>query len=238
MERLYAGTSGWAYAAWKPEFYPPKTPSKKFLEYYASRLNTVEVNFTFRQRLRATTAQNWIAATPPTFEFSFKANQLITHIKRLKECREEVRQFLQSLDPFREAAKLGVVLFQLPPFLKSDMALLDEFLACVPRAYRSAIEFRHPSWFTNEVFARMRECNVALCVAESEKLVCPDVETADFAYYRFRQGDYTPEQRKELKKRVEQARGDVFAYFKHEETPAGAFYAEELLGKRVQDARA
>src|SRR5215470_7028750 len=113
MERLHAGTSGWAYAAWKPEFYPPKTPSKKFLEYYATRLNTVEVNFTFRQRLRATLAQNWITATPPSFAFSFKANQLITHIKRLKECREEVQQFLQSLDPFREAAKLGVVLFQL-----------------------------------------------------------------------------------------------------------------------------
>jgi uncharacterized protein YecE (DUF72 family) len=237
MERLYAGTSGWAYAAWKPEFYPPKTPPKKFLAYYASRLNTVEVNFTFRRRLTAAIAQSWIATTPANFLFSFKAHQAITHYKRLRDSRESVMGFLQSLDPFRETARLGVVLFQLPPNLKADGALLDEFLAGLPGNYRFAIEFRHPSWFDNGFFARMRERNVALCVAESEKLVAPDVETADFAYYRFRQGEYTPTQRRTLAARVTQARGEVFVYFKHEESAAGALYAEELL-RRVRESRA
>ncbi len=237
MERLYAGTSGWAYAAWKPEFYPPKTPAKKFLEYYASRLNTVEVNYTFRRRLTAPLAQSWIASTPPSFLFSFKAPQAITHYQRLRDSREAVMGFLQSLDPFRETARLGVVLFQLPPNLKADDALLDAFLGGLPRGYRYAIEFRHRSWFENAIFARLCERNVALCVAESEKLIAPDVETADFAYYRFRQGEYTPAQRRTLGTRVMQARGEVFVYFKHEESAAGALYAEELL-RRARASRA
>ena len=150
---LYAGTSGWAYAGWKPAFYPAKTPSKKFLEVYATRLNSVEVNYTFRRYPSEKLLAGWIASTPAGFRFSVKANQLITHIKRLRDAREVTQRFLSSLQLLVEAGKLGVVLYQLPPFLKADSALLSDFLALLPAAVRSTFEFRHDSWFTEETFA-------------------------------------------------------------------------------------
>ena len=131
----------------------------------------------------------------------------------------------------REAGKLGPVLFQLPPFLKCDLPRLDDFLAELPRDTRAAFEFRHPSWFADEVYERLGRANVALCHAESEKLETPDVATADFAYFRLRKEEYSPQARKALKAKVAAAaqRGDVFVYFKHEDTPEGALYAESLL---------
>ncbi|TAL07800.1 MAG: DUF72 domain-containing protein, partial [Nitrospirae bacterium] len=129
MTMLYAGTSGWAYPGWKPKFYPAKTPAKKFLEVYATRLNSVEVNYTFRRYPSEKLLAGWIAATPAAFRFSVKANQLITHIKRLRDARELTQRFLSSLQLLVEAGKLGVVLYQLPPFLKADAALLSDFLA-------------------------------------------------------------------------------------------------------------
>ncbi len=232
MTMLYAGTSGWAYATWKPGFYPAKTPAKKFLEVYASRLNSVEVNYTFRRYPSEKLLSGWIAATPPTFRFSVKANQLITHIKRLRDARELTQRFLSSLQLLTEAGKLGVVLYQMPPFLKADPALLSDFLALLPAAVRSTFEFRHESWFTEEVFTLLRQANAALCLAESEKLVVPDVATANFVYYRLRQPEYSPAERKQIAARIgaqlAQQR-DAFVYFKHEETPEGALYAEDLM---------
>ena len=229
---LYAGTSGWAYAGWKPAFYPAKTPSNKFLEVYATRLNSVEVNYTFRRYPSEKLLSGWIAATPAGFRFSVKANQLITHIKRLRDAREVTQRFLSSLQLLLEADKLGVVLFQLPPFLKADTVLLSDFLALLPSAVRSTFEFRHVSWFTEEVFTLLRQANAALCLAESEKLVVPDVSTAGFVYYRLRQPEYSAAERKQLADRIgAQLAGqrDAFVYFKHEETPEGALYAEELM---------
>ena len=233
--KIYAGTSGWAYASWKPKFYPAKLASAKFLGYYATRLNSVEVNYTFRSKVTEKLLAGWIAATPAHFKFTVKAHQTITHIKRLRGAAKAISDFLASLEPLREAGKLGAVLFQLPPNFKCDLARLDDFLAGLPRDTRAAMEFRHASWFTDEVYERLGRANVALCQAESEKLQTPDVATADFAYFRLRNEDYSPRARKVISAKVAEAaqRGDAFVYFKHEETPEGALYAEDLLKEKV-----
>jgi len=229
--KLYAGTSGWAYPQWKPDFYPAKLAAAKFLGYYSSRLNSVELNYTFRRFPTGKLLSGWIAATPADFKFAVKANQAITHIKRLKDAEDVTSRFLASLTDLREAGKLGPVLFQLPPFLRCDVPRLKDFLAQLPRDTRSAFEFRHDSWFTDEVFTLLREANAALCEAESEKLETPHVRTADFTYFRLRKQSYSAQERSELAKRVHELAqsGDVFTYFKHEDTPEGAFYAEDLL---------
>jgi uncharacterized protein YecE (DUF72 family) len=232
MAQLYAGTSGWAYPSWKPDFYPAKLPQKNFLQYYATQLNAVEVNFTFRQLVKETTAQKWIAETPAGFRFSVKAHQVITHIKRLKKTEDFIPRFLSTIEPLAQAGKLGPVLFQLPPNLKADAQLLEEFLAALPRGVASAFEFRHVSWFTDEIFALLKSCNRALCVAETEQRVTPDVVTAGFCYYRYRKPSYTPEERQTMVNRIQEHRSqgrDVFAYFKHEETPEGALYAADIF---------
>jgi uncharacterized protein YecE (DUF72 family) len=229
---IYAGTSGWAYPSWKPSFYPPKLPSKSFLSHYGTRLNTVEVNYSFRRLVSRTTFESWTATTPPEFKFAVKAHQRITHILRLKNTDEMVRAFLSSVGPLYEAGKLGPILFQLPPNLKASVDLLDEFLAQLPRTLRYSVEFRHDSWFADPVYDLLRKYNIALCVAESEDRTVPDEITANFSYYRFRQPEYSAEQRHELARKISAkiAEGkDVFAYFKHEESPQGALYAEELL---------
>jgi uncharacterized protein YecE (DUF72 family) len=232
MAQLYAGTSGWAYPSWKPDFYPEKLAQTKFLQYYATRLNAVEVNFTFRQLLKETTAQKWINETPPAFRFSIKAHQVITHIKRLKKTEDFVPRFLGTIEPLARAGKLGPLLFQLPPNLKADPELLREFLAVLPRGAISAFEFRNNSWFTDEVFELLKSRNLALCVAETEERTTPDVVTSDFCYYRYRKPSYTSEERKAMIARIQEhlsAGRNVFAYFKHEETPEGAMYAAEIM---------
>ena len=232
MPQLFVGTSGWSYPSWKPEFYPEKLAQTKFLPYYARQLNTVEVNLTFRQLLKDTTAQKWIAQTPDHFRFGIKAHQVITHIKRLKGAGEFVQRFFGTIEPLAQAGKLGPVLFQLPPNMKADTKLLEEFLAMLPRGVPVAFEFRNESWFADDVFACLRAHNRALCIAETEERATPDVTTADFAYYRYRKPEYTTEERAAMLHRMRDhlsAGRDVFAYFKHEETPQGALYAVDVL---------
>jgi uncharacterized protein YecE (DUF72 family) len=232
MPQLYAGTSGWAYASWKPDFYPAKLAQAKFLPYYAMQLNAVEVNFTFRQLLKETTAQKWLDQTPSHFRFSAKAHQVITHIKRLKKTEDFIPRFLSTVQPIAQAGKLGPVLFQLPPNLKADAALLEEFLVNLPRGVASAFEFRHVSWFTDGIFDLLKNYNRAICVAETEERVTPDVVTADFCYYRYRRPTYTSDERQAMVTRIREhlsAGRDVYAYYKHEETPQGALYAVEML---------
>ncbi len=236
MAQLYAGTSGWAYPSWKPDFYPAKLAQAKFLPHYASQLNTVEVNFTFRQLLKETTAQKWVSETPAGFLFGIKAHQVITHIKRLKKTEDFVPRFLGTIEPLARAGKLGPILFQLPPNMKADRAVLEEFLAGLPRSVAAAFEFRHDSWFVDEIFDLLKAANRALCVAETEERATPDAVTADFCYYRYRKPTYTPEERQAMTSRIREhlaAGRNVFAYFKHEETPEGARYAVEVL-KEIQ----
>jgi uncharacterized protein YecE (DUF72 family) len=232
VANLYTGTSGWAYSTWKPDFYPAKLPAAKFLSHYATQLNSVEVNYTFRRRVSDVSLDSWINSTPEGFKFSAKAHQRITHILRLKNAGESVRFFLESLEPLQQAGKLGVVLIQLPPFLRVNPSLLSEFLADVPRLHRFAFEFRHESWFTDEIYEILKGRNAALCIAESEKLECPDVITADFVYYRYRMPNYSPADMKAIHKKMRahlDANRDAFVYFKHEDTPDGALNAVRLL---------
>ena len=228
---LFAGTSGWAYPSWKPDFYPAKLASAKFLNHYASRLNTVEVNYTFRRFPTEKLLRGWIENTPAGFQFAIKAHQKITHVARLRDVADFTSDFLRALQPLDEEKKLAPVLFQLPPFLKCDIALLKDFLRALPRSLRAAFEFRHVSWFAEEVYVALREANTALCNAESEKLETPDVQTANFAYLRLRKAEYSAKERKALEQRIARLgdTGDVYVYFKHEDTPEGALHAEGLL---------
>ena len=233
MAILRVGTSGFAYPSWKPDFYPAKLPAKRFLEHYATRLNAVEINYTFRQLPKATTLENWIAATPEGFTFVCKAHQRITHIQRLRES-EFTALFFRAIDPLRATRRLGPVLFQLPPNMKADVALLGAFLRKLPGDIRCAFEFRNKTWLVDKIYQLLEQHKVALCLAESETFEVPEVVTADFVYVRLRKEDYSLEEREEVAKRVRRqlAEGrDVYCFFKHEETPAGARYAEELREK-------
>src|SRR5215475_7199998 len=234
MATLYAGTSGFAYTAWKPSFYPAKLPSNQFLKHYAGRLNCVEINYTFRRLPSASTLESWVAATPAGFVFAVKANQRITHIMRLKNAGESTELFFKMIDPLRTARRLGPVLFQLPPNLKCDIALLHDYLALLPEGLRYAFEFRNESWLAEPVYDELRARNISLCVAESERLEVPEVITADFVYYRLRKPDYTEADVDAFASRAKEllAGGrDLYLMFKHEETPEGALNAETLLQK-------
>ncbi len=226
---LYVGTSGWSYTIWKPDFYPKNVASKNFLKYYATQLSAVEVNYTFRSRLSEKAATGWMADVGPDFRFALKANQYITHIKRLKDVEEPLQRFLPTLQPL--GTQLGPVLFQLPPNLKADVALLRDFLALLPRNFKAALELRHESWFCDEVYGALRERNAALCVAETEKLATPEVRTASYIYFRFRQPSYGPEELKALEERIARSVADgleTYAFFKHEEDPRSPLNAVEL----------
>ncbi|HEY0758985.1 MAG TPA: DUF72 domain-containing protein [Acidisarcina sp.] len=243
--RVHVGTSGWAYPSWKPGFYPAKLAAKKFLEHYATRLNSVEVNYTFRQLPTAAMVASWLAATDERFRFSFRAPQRVTHFRKLRACGEIMAAFSGSLRPVVEAGRLGLVLIQLPPSFKADAALLESFLgeSCGPCGsaaeggsgegrLRLAIEFRNAGWFTEETFAILRRHEVALCVAESDELQTPDIVTAPFTCYRLRMsGGYEAGELEAItgKLRARAAEGEVFAYFKHEEEPTGALQAEQVL---------
>ena len=220
---IFAGTSGWSYPLWKPAFYPEKLPAKRFLEHYASRLNSVEVNYTFRAFPTATALASWLSATPAAFRFSFKAPQRITHIARLRNCHESVERFVDVLAPVRAGGKLGPLLFQLPPNFKADPVLLADFLSAPalagPAAPIVTFEFRHQSWFAEETYAVLRAHNAAICIAESDDLRTPEVQCArTHACYRLRRtGGYSADEIASLTERFSAlaASRDVYAYFKH-----------------------
>jgi len=232
QQTVFAGTSGWAYASWKPGFYPPKTSAAKMLTYYATQLNSVEVNYTFRQLPTAKQLDNWLGAVGDGFRFSFKAPQGITHLKRLRDCGETLAALHNALKPVEESGHMGVVLFQLPPNFRAEVERLKAFLLETARLrMRAAFEFRHESWFTEETFAALEQGGAALCVAESDTLITPRRRTAEFTCYRLRRSAYTAPELKNLAAQyAEEARqGDVYAYFMHEEQPDGPARAREVL---------
>ncbi|MGD0799015.1 MAG: DUF72 domain-containing protein [Acidobacteriaceae bacterium] len=234
---IYAGTSGWAYPTWKPAFYPAGLPARRFLEHYASRLNSVEVNYTFRSLPTAKMIDTWLAATPANFRFAFKSPQRITHFSRLLGCDAAVEQFVTALEPIRAAGKLGPLLFQLPPNFKADPARLATFLDLPtlhgPAAPLLAFEFRHESWFSEEIYAILRAHNAALCIAESDDLKTPDIQCATtHACYRLRRaGGYSPAEIEAFAEKFSAlaATREVYVYFKHEDEPTGALNAVAFL---------
>ncbi|MCC6862171.1 MAG: DUF72 domain-containing protein [Bryobacterales bacterium] len=239
MAQLFAGSSGFAYPNWKPDFYPQKLPAAKFLEHYATRLNAVEINYTFRRLPARSTLENWVSQVTPAFLFALKANMRITHVHRLKDAAAPTELFFKTIEPLRSARRLGPVLFQLPPQMRGDEALLASYLELLPRDIRCAFEFRHNSWLNDAVYRLLEKHNVSLCLAESEKLEVPKVITADFVYFRLRKPEYSEEDRKEIAReagRLIADRKDVFVFFKHEDTAAGALYAEQLLRSQSRAA--
>lgn len=227
---LWVGTSGFNYPEWKGSFYPEKISSKDMLPYYSARFDTVEINNTFYRMPTEKAVAAWAEITPERFKLTLKAPKLITHIKRLRECEEPVRRFLEvaaTLGP-----KLGALLFQLPPFARKDVPLLEVFLALLPAGARVTFEFRHASWFDDETYAALRARNVALCVSDSEKLSAPVEVTADYAYFRLRDEGYKPDDIVQWARTIKAKTGsckDVYVYFKHEESGTGPEFARQLL---------
>ena len=234
---IFAGTSGWSYRCWKPDFYPARLPVNRFLEHYASQLNSVEVNYTFRALPRPPMLANWLAAVPAGFRFSFKAPERITHRSRLRGCDAAVEAFVAAVEPVRAAGKLGPLLFQLPPNFKADPSRLVEFLSASAlngdSAPKIAFEFRHDSWFTEETYEILRKHNAALCIAESEDLRTPDVQCArTHACYRLRRsGGYSMQEIADFAGKfiTLAADRDVYVYFKHEDEPTGGLDAIAFL---------
>lgn len=227
---IWIGTSGFQYPEWKGLFYPRDLAAKKMLAYYGAHFQTTESNYTFRTIPSLKALSNWSAETPANFRFSLKAPQEITHFKKLRGCDEVLARFWEAAVNLKE--KLGVILFQLPPYLRKDIPLLKEFLTALPRGMKSAFEFRHESWFGDELFVTLRAKNAALCIADTEKLATPAVATADFGYFRLRDEGYAKKDiacwADVIAKQDQQAK-DVYVYFKHEATGVGPQFAKQLM---------
>jgi len=226
---IWVGTSGYNYPEWKGHFYPEKLPAAKMLPYYAERFPTVEINYTFYRMPNEKLVAGWAEATPSPFKLTLKAPRRITHDSRLRNCGELVETFCRvagTLGP-----KLGALLFQLPPFAKKDLPLFDAFLAELPPKVCAAFEFRHQSWLDDEVFERLARHNLALCVADSEKMSAPVRITADYAYFRLRDEGYTPDDIRRWGDTIARETAkckDVFVYFKHEDQGKGPEFGRIL----------
>ena len=229
--RVRVGTSGYNYPEWRGTFYPPKLPAAAMLPFYAERFVTVEINATFYRMPAPKTVAGWAAATPDGFVFTLKAPQRITHMRRLRDVDEPLGVFCEIarlLGP-----KLGPLFFQLPPNFKKDTERLRDVLARIPSDLRPAFEFRHDSWFTDDVYDALRARDAALCVADTEVGSTPDVVTASWGYYRLRNVDYPDaEIAAWAEALVRGDRRDVFCYFKHEDTGTGPALAARL-GERI-----
>lgn len=228
-QRVLVGTSGYNYPEWRGTFYPDKFPTTRMLAYYAERFPTVEINYTFYRLPNEKLLAGWSAATPDPFCFTLKAPRRITHDAKLQHCDDLLLAFCrtaQTLGP-----KLGVLLFQLPPASRKNVDVLRRFVEAFPEGIRAAFEFRHPSWFDEDVLAVLRERNLALCIADSEKLHTPVETTADYAYFRLRDEGY---QQTDLERWAQTIAavpgvGDAFVYFKHEEQGLGPEFAQRLV---------
>ena len=225
----WIGTSGFQYAEWKGTFYPEDLPATKMLPFYAERLATTEINYTFHRIPAAKTIDNWKHLTPENFRFGLKAPQKITHFAKLRDCADKLRYFYDVVSALE--AKLGPVLFQLPPNFKKDIFVLGDFVNGLPSGMRAAFEFRHESWFDEEVFDLLKTTNAALCIADSEKLAVPKVSTANWGYLRLRREDYSKIDIEHWVEfvRVQHGWDNVFIYFKHEEAGIGPKLAAQMM---------
>jgi uncharacterized protein YecE (DUF72 family) len=226
---LYVGTSGYAYKEWKGTFYPEDLAADQMLRFYGERFRAVEINNTFFRMPKPSVLESWAADVPEDFRFVLKASRGITHMKRLKDAGESVAYLLKVAETLNE--RLGPLLFQLPPNLKKDAARLRDFLALLPRDRRAAFEFRHQSWFDDEVLGLLRDHRATLCIAEAEdELEIPFVSTANWGYLRLRMPDYTDAELKDWVQRVRQQDWhDAFVFFKHEDEGKGPQLAKRFL---------
>jgi uncharacterized protein YecE (DUF72 family) len=186
---IRVGTSGYDYPEWKGSFYPQKLPAAGMLPYYAERFSTVEINYTFYRMPSEKILAGWARETPERFKLTLKAPKRITHDARLRDCGEPLRRFLDLAGTL--GSKLGALLFQLPPYFRKDLTVLDAFLETLPEHCCAAFEFRHLSWLDDDVYGRLQARNLALCIADGEKMSTPVRITADHAYFRLRDEGYT-----------------------------------------------
>lgn len=229
---IRVGTSGYNYAEWKGRFYPADLPAARMLRWYAERFPTVEINYTFYRMPTLTLVQGWAAQVPESFTFTLKSPRRITHDRRLADVTDPLRTFCDAAAAL--GPRLACLLFQLPPNMKADLVRLDAFLAELPPGARAAMEFRHESWWTEEVYARLRDRNVALCIADSEARHTPVIATADYGYLRLRDEGYGPDEISRWADVIGEQAGtwrDTFVYFKHEDEGKGPEFATQLVDR-------
>ena len=228
---IYAGCSGYSFKEWVGYFYPPKTKSKDYLEHYATKLNSVEINHTFRRFPRLEVIDAWAEKTPEHFRFSFTMHQSVTHMARLKDVTRSVSDFLDALIPLKK--RLGVVLFQLPPFFKLNHERLDTFVEELPLGFRYAMEFRHASWNERAVVKKLEAAGIALCAAELEIDAEEIVQTAPFIYLRLRKPPpYTDAEIESLRSLVRKAASDaedIYVYVKHDDVGIAPEQVERIV---------
>lgn len=227
--RFFVGTSGYSHKEWKGNFYPVKISPKDMLPYYAERFTTVEMNNTFYRMPNEETMATWAAQVPDSFRFVIKAPQAITHRKRLRDATTEVDQLVRTAAVLQN--RLGPFLFQLPPNLKKDLPRLEAFLDFLGKRGSIAFEFRHESWFDDEVMSCLRKHCCALCIADTEDFPDPDlIPTTGWGYVRLRRDAYTEKDLKSWSKKLtSQSWDEVYVFFKHEETGSGPKLGARLL---------
>ena len=226
---FWIGTSGFQYSEWKGNFYPEDLATAKMLPFYAERFRTTEINYTFHRIPAQKTIENWKAQTSEKFRFALKAPQKITHWAKLRDCSDTLEYFCKIVTDLDE--RLGPVLFQLPPTFKKDTDVLNSFLRELP-SMRAAFEFRHESWFDDEIFELLKSRNVTLCIADTDSIATPENITADYGYLRLRREDYTGDDVKRWSEFVREQGAnwsDVFVYFKHEESGIGPKLARQMI---------
>jgi uncharacterized protein YecE (DUF72 family) len=229
MTNLYVGTSGYSYKEWKGSFYPEKLAARDMLAYYSERLKAVELNNTFYRLPKPEMVESWKSQVPDNFRFSLKASQRITHFKRLKEAEDVTRYMLDTVTTLDD--RLGVILFQLPPNMKKDIDRLRPFLEILPRDLNCAFEFRHPTWFDDEVLELLKRDSRALCVSDTDDLPANHIDkTADWGYLRLRRVNYSEPNLTEWIERIRlQNWTDTYVFFKHEDEGTGPKLAAEFL---------
>ena len=227
--RVLIGTSGYSYAEWKGSFYPEKMAAKDMLRFYAERFPTVEINNTFYRMPKEALLQGWADQVPENFTFVIKASQRITHFKRLKECGEPLTYLFRVTSTL--GARLGPLLFQLPPNFRKDVPRLQSFFDAMPDRRRVAVEFRHASWFDDEVYDTLRRQGAALCVADTgEDPAVPLVATTDWGYLRLRREEFGDAELRDWARRIrEQPWVDAYVFLKHEEEGKGPKLAARLM---------
>ena len=214
--RILVGTSGWSYKGWKGSFYPADLAADDMLRHYATRLPTVEINNSFYRIPREKVLMDWAAQVPPEFSFVLKASRRITHINRLATEDDSLAYFMRTVNVLGD--RLGPTLFQCPPSLRLDLERLRAFLALIPRTWRAALEFRHASWFTDEVYQLLREHDAALVAAEEDEDATPLVPTASWGYIRLRRTLYQPAELEAWASRIQsQPWSEAYVFLKHDE---------------------
>ncbi len=236
---IYVGTSGWSYKEWKGSFYPPKFAAEDMLRYYAEHFPTVEVNNSFYRIPSERVLAGWAAQVPPDFRFVMKASRRITHNNRLREQDGSLQYFLQAVNPLGE--RLGPTLFQLPPTFKKDAERLMDFIGCLPRRWPAAIEFRHASWFDDQVYELLRSRDIALVAVdedEAEATGSPLIATASWGYVRLRRFEYDPVSLRAWADRIRaQPWSHTYVFLKHQEgSPKGPDAAQAFRAILAQSS--